>query len=482
MWHKLKLFLLENQTARQTIMKNTFWLSVSQFFGRLLRSVIVIYAARVLGATSWGAFSYALGLAAFLTIFSDIGITGLITREGSREPELRHKFIATGIVIKLALMGAAIIIFLVGAPFLTNSKEVLSLFPLIILLTAFDSIRDFTVSITRSTERLETEAKNNIITNVLIAGLGIAFLLISPTSMALALAYVAGSFFGTVWAIYIFRDYFLNAPKNFSKELLRPILVSAWPFGVMGLMGAIMINTDLVMIGVLRNLTEVGFYSAAQRPVQLLYLLPGLFAVPLFPLMARSFNDKEKFAAVLERGLSYVFIIALPLATIGIILGKELMLFFFGAEYAPAIPAFRILMVTVITTFPAMILGNAVFASNNERKMVTYTLLGILGNLGFNFAFIPAYGIVGSAWSTVITQIISNAYIWWKMKSFLKNTLWLRLLRPALATLVIIGLSFAGSALGIHILILLVVLSLSYVGLLFALKDPAIKEIAGIFR
>jgi len=482
MWHKLKHFLLENQTARQTVMKNTFWLSVSQFFGRLLRSVIVIYAARVLGATSWGAFSYALGLAAFLTIFSDIGITGLITRESSREPELRYKLIATGIAIKLSLMGAAIIIFFVGAPLLTNSQEVLVLLPLVILLTAFDSLRDFTTSITRSTERLETEAKNNIVTNILIAGLGVAFLIVSPTSMALALAYVTGSFLGTVWAIYIFRNYFLNAYRYFSKQLIKPILVSAWPFGLMGLMGSIMINTDLIMIGVFRGLTEVGYYSAAQRPIQLLYILPGLLAVPLFPLMSRSAYDREKFMAVLERGLSYVFIIALPLTAIGITLGKELMLFFFGPEYAPATAAFQILTITILTTFPGMILGNAIFASKRERKIITYTLLGVIGNFGFNLAFIPAYGMTGAAWSTVVTQFVSNAYLWWKVSGFLRISLLGRLVRPIIATLLVIILGAVGIALGIHITVLLSVLSLIYVGLLLALKEPAIEEIASIIR
>lgn len=482
MWYKLKRFLLENQTARQTVMKNSFWLSVSQFFGRLLRSLIVIYAARVLGATSWGAFSYALGLAAFLTIFSDIGITGLITREASREPELRHKLIATGILIKLSLMGAAIIIFLAGAPFFTDSKEVISLLPLIILLTAFDSIRDFTTSITRSTEKLEKEAKINIFTNVLITGLGLIFLLAYPTSMALALSYVLGSFLGTVWAIYVFRDYFLNAQKYFSKKLIKPILVSAWPFGLMGLMGTIMINTDLIMIGIFRGLTEVGYYSAAQRPIQLLYILPGLLAVPLFPLMSRVTDNKEKFMAVIERGLGYVFIIALPLTAICITLSKELMLFFFGKEYAPAITVFQTLTITILTTFPGMILGNAIFASKHERKIIIYTLLGVVGNLGFNLAFIPAFGMIGSAWSTVITQLVSSAYLWWKSSGFLKVSLLLRLARPIVATISVIILGIAGLAFGIHIAILLVILIAVYVGLLLALKDPAVEEILSIIR
>lgn len=68
MLKRIKSFLFENQTVRQTVAKNTFWLTVSNVGGRLLRAVIIIYAARVLGAGEWGAFSYAITLAAFLTV------------------------------------------------------------------------------------------------------------------------------------------------------------------------------------------------------------------------------------------------------------------------------------------------------------------------------------------------------------------------------------------------------------------------------
>ena len=68
MLSKLQGWLLHNTTVWQTIAKNTFWLFFGQMMSRVLRAIIVIYAARVLGAASWGAFSYALGIAAFLTI------------------------------------------------------------------------------------------------------------------------------------------------------------------------------------------------------------------------------------------------------------------------------------------------------------------------------------------------------------------------------------------------------------------------------
>src|SRR5947208_760670 len=71
MWKKIKAFLFYNRTTRQTIAKNTFWLAVSNFGGRLLRAVVIIYGARILGASEYGLFSYAITLSAFVSIFVD---------------------------------------------------------------------------------------------------------------------------------------------------------------------------------------------------------------------------------------------------------------------------------------------------------------------------------------------------------------------------------------------------------------------------
>ncbi|MCL5004783.1 MAG: hypothetical protein M1170_02470, partial [Patescibacteria group bacterium] len=60
MLQKIKSFLFENKTTRQTIAKNTFWLFFGEISSRVLRAAIVIYAARVLGADGWGVFSYAI--------------------------------------------------------------------------------------------------------------------------------------------------------------------------------------------------------------------------------------------------------------------------------------------------------------------------------------------------------------------------------------------------------------------------------------
>lgn len=90
MWQRIKSFLFENKTAKQTVAKNTVWLSISNFGGRLIKAVIIIYAARILGAAGYGVFSYAVTLAGFFGLFVDPGINSVLIREGSKaSPEER---------------------------------------------------------------------------------------------------------------------------------------------------------------------------------------------------------------------------------------------------------------------------------------------------------------------------------------------------------------------------------------------------------
>ena len=480
---KVKSFLFQNQTLRQTVLKNAFWLTVSHAAGRLLRAAVVIYAARLLGASSWGAFSYALSLSAFLTIFSDIGITGLVTREASRSVELRQKYLATAFAIKTTLLVVLIAAFLLLAPLLTGLPEVLALLPVVAALTAFDSLRDLASSIARATERLELEAFVNVFTNAAIVSLGIVFLLASPTSLSLAFAYALGSALGLIAYSIVLRDYFLALLRAFSRELVKPILVSAWPFGLLGLMGTVMINTDVIMVSFFRSIEEVGFYSAAQKPAQLLYILPGLLAVPLFPAMSRLAKEgAAQLRGIFEKAMHAMLAAALPLSIGGVLYAPAIINLLYGQEYAAGTETFRILSLTFVSVFPAVLVGNAIFAFDRQKSFLAYTFLGIFGNAFFNLLFIPAFGIVGAAWSTVLVNIIISIYAWRKLKGIMPFAILPRLPKTALAGVAMTGVAAVLYALGVPSFPAMAATGLAYPLTLVLLRDPLVVELRSLFR
>lgn len=417
MFRRIQLWLFSNQSTKQTIVKNVFWLFTGQMLSRLLRAAIVIYAARLLGAAGWGAFSYALSIAAFLTIFSDIGINALITKEAARDPELKNQYLATAFFTKLSLVVIFALAILITFPYLAKIEEAVALMPIVIFVFAFDTLRELGASLSRALEKMQIEALTHIGTNLAIVVLGFTFLIINPTSQSLAWAYAAGSGLGLMAIIFILREHFRNLWQNFNRRLIKTIVITAWPFGLLSLMGTIMLNTDLIMLGWLRSPEEVGYYSAAQKLIQLLYIAPALLAASIFPILSRTAKtEPERARSILSRSVSLMLWISLPLMIIGIALGNFIVPLLFGAEYSPGITAFQILMLTVVLTYPATILGNAIFAYDYQKSFVAFVLVATVTNITLNFLFIPSLGIEGAAIATVLTQLITNSLIWFKAK------------------------------------------------------------------
>lgn len=409
-------WLTINRTPRQTIAKNTAWLFIGQVGSRLLRATIVIYAARVLGASSWGAFSYALGIATLLTVFSDIGVNALLTKEGARNPEMRDSYLGTALGIKLALLGVIGALVVIFFPYLTNIKEAAAIMPILLFVFAFDTLRDLGSAFSRALEKMEIEATIQIFTNAVIVALGFLFLILVPGGRSLAFAYALGSGAGLIAIVIALRKHVGRITHYFTPNLILPILKTAWPFGLMGMLGAIMLNTDIIMLGWLRSPEEVGYYSAAQKIIQLLYIIPTFFASSIFPFLSRLVRENKELATqVLERSIAGILAVALPVALMGILLANFIVLTLYGGAYLPAVAPFQILVFTILLTYPAMLIGNAIFAYDRQKDFVPLVILAVVLNVAGNALLIPRFGIKGAAVATLITQIIIDSAMGYRL-------------------------------------------------------------------
>ncbi|MBI5221023.1 MAG: flippase [Candidatus Liptonbacteria bacterium] len=416
MWLRVKSLLLQNQNLRQTVAKNTFWLFFGQTVSRLIRTAIIIYAARVLGAEQWGVFAYALSVAALFTVLIDFGINAIITRESSRDLAIQERYFATALAIKLAMFAVVALILVLGMPVLVRQAEVRALLWTVVLIIGFDSFKDFGAALSRAWEKMEIEAGIHILTNAAIVVAGFLALWLSPTPGALAWGYAVGTGVGMLVSFLPFRRYFQSLRQNFSWQLVRPIFVSCWPLALMGILGGLMLNTDTIMIGWFRDTAQVGYYAAAQRIGQLIYILPGLVAAALFPSLAKFAADRDRFRSLLDKSLTMLSLIAVPAMIGGVILAQKIIVLLFGSAYAPAAASFFLMNLTYLPVFLAANLGNAVFALNQERKLFGYFLIGAVGNAAFNLLFIPWLGITGAALSTLVNQIIATSFLFFILR------------------------------------------------------------------
>jgi O-antigen/teichoic acid export membrane protein len=481
----LKIFkrlFLENRNTRQTVFKNMFWLSFGQIAGRLIRAAVIIYAARVLGAADYGVFSYALGLAAFFTIFADVGINSILTREVSQRPTERSQYFATALWIKFGLLLFTTVLVVFVAPLFSKIEAARTLIPFVALLTIFDGVREFANSFLRALERMELEALVNTVTNIAITTAGFIILSFSPTAYSLTMVYALAGSIGAFLAVLLLWKEFRDSISNVRRSLLRPLVTAALPIAVLGLLGAFMLNTDMIMLGWWRTPEELGFYSSAQKIVQVLYTLPGILAAALFPVFSRLVGQArhDTVRTLIERALTATFLVALPLTVGGIVLATPIMALLYGAEYVPGATAFQFLIATTLLVFPGALIGNLVIAYNKQKSIVWGVALGSTSNIAFNALLIPPLGIMGAAIATVIAQSMSNGYMWYIIRKTNRFETLLHLTKIVGASVSMGVCAFILNLLGLHVLVTIVVSGLIYLGALVLFREHVIAEIRAL--
>ncbi len=483
MLKRIKSWLFENRHTRQTVVKNTIWLSIGTIASRVIKAIIIIYAARVMGTESYGIFSYALSLAAMFSLFADIGTGGILTREVSRDPATLEKNLSSSFVIKISLLLFSM--FLVGgvAPLFSAIKGADSLMPLAALLIAFDALREFGFSITRAWQKMEIEAGINMVTGIGITIFGLIALWIKPTPFVLMVGYVLGSGLGLLIAAILLGKYLKNFWKNFDWQHTKNMLAIALPFAIGGVLNALTVNTDAVMIGWLRGASDVGLYAAAQRPILLIYMASSLLATSVFPIMMKSIGkDEQRVKLIFEKTMTISFLASMPIFVGGAILAPQIISFIFGSQYTSASATFATLLFTVVMVFAAANLINGIFAYNKQKMLVTYLIIGGVGNVLLDYLLIPSFGILGSAIATIISQGSAYGYLWYQLKK-INNFHTLKYLTKGFAAVGIMGLStFLMGMVHINVIANVAISAIVYFGALILLKEEMVEEVKSIFH
>jgi len=239
--------------------------------------------------------------------------------------------------------------------------------------------------------------------------------------------------------------------------------------------------TDAIMLGWLRTAEDLGLYAAAQRPVQLLAIVPTVIAASLLPVMSRLLHkDKAKFRSITDQAMALTMALALPIAVGGWLMGDQLIDLLYGTSYAQAEQIFSILVIYLLSAFPAAIIFNAILASDRQQQMLPPVIMGAVANLILNWWLIPRWGGLGAAMATAVSQIFAQVVLYYQMQAIFHFRLITNILKVMLATvlmgLVIWGLQKLGAGFWLSLLGAVV----TYVGFLMVTKETLWEKLKAI--
>ena len=219
--------------------------------------------------------------------------------------------------------------------------------------------------------------------------------------------------------------------KSDIKEAFHSHLSHIAVFFAMTCATTIYTHLDTVMVGAMSGNTELGYYNAAVKIKTLLVAITTSLGIVLVPRITNCIMERK--AEALQRYIRITFLFTasfslLSLAFFECFATKSILLLS-GQEFMPAVPAMKVIMLTVPLIGFSSLTGLEILVPFHKEKIVLYSeVFGAVVDFAINMMLISIYGSVGAAVGTVIAELgvlaFQTIYILAKRKDFRLDDTW----------------------------------------------------------
>jgi len=401
----IKNFLFKNTNQKQTIFKNTFWLTIAEVFTRLLKFFLVIYIVRILGATEYGKFTFAFSFASLLTIISSMGLPAIVIREFARDKK-KEKHFPTIISLKLFLSALGVLVLSVGSLFITDDPSIRRI---MLMLIFYTFIADFGVifyAFFKARQRMEYESWTKIIQAFVLVSSGFLAIYCLPSIVSLTYAYILSAIISFVVISWFFYSKVSHFKLSLDKKVWKYFLGLSWPLALVTGLDIVYSSTDSVMLGYFKQITETGYYNAAYKIIGMVVLPMNLIIQSFYPALGSCLKVKERFKKIWKFEMKIMTFLAIPITIGGIVLAPKIIQFIYGKDFLPAVFAFQILFIKAALLYFYSPYRETMIIFNLQRRLFKIIFLSACLNIVLNYFLIPLYSLNGAAMATATTQFV----------------------------------------------------------------------------
>lgn len=405
---KFKL-LFHSDSTRGKIVRNVFWAVVGKVVTLLSTLFVGILVARYLGPEQYGLMNYIISIVGLYTVFSTFGTTEIIIRELSKKDLPATIILGTSFVVRLAL---AILTLLAIGLYLFFSDESVEVSGMIliysssIIFTCFDVIRHYFTSIIQN----EYVVKSEIVRTIIGAGIKVILLLLKAPLIAFVAALAVD--FVLLSSAYVLaynnkvgriRDW------QFDKHFVRTLLSTSFPLVISSAAAIIYGRIDQVMISKMIDNESLGYFSTAVSFIGILTFIPGIMIQTVVPLLVKYRKENvQRYEMESQRIMNIATWSTMILCIILSSLSYHIIKYTYGMEYMTSVPVMQILTFKAVGIALATTGGQLIIIENIHQIAFIRNILTCIVCVVFNYLFIPQWGIIGSAWATIITVMFSG--------------------------------------------------------------------------
>lgn len=391
---------------KNSIFKNIFYLFFSTAFTRALNAFSIIILARYLGAQEYGAFSVAIAFSMVAGYFTDVGLSNVFLREGSKKQSNPSVIISSYIKIRIILLLVTILASIIIIHIFYNNENLLSIMYLLVIPTVVGlSMQSISVVYFQLKEQMGEIARVRTISAIL----SVCFIFLGMVCrfdlkvivFLYGISYIIAGIFGL---IRMFSSVSVDFKGNFDKSLLSGIS----SFIVSGLLIMLLPQLGLLVLEKTLTLSELGDFSVAYRIPSALYQIPGVVAGAFYPVLFRYYNSGDISR---HRNLNILQVKVMALMGMGLSitlfhLSNFIIENLFGNEWYGASEGLKILSIMLFFQSINFPLADGLTTRNLQVKRTIIQLFAVLIGIVLYYVFSFKYGVLGGAVAAVFIELL----------------------------------------------------------------------------
>ncbi len=394
------------KSTTKSIAYNVSWLFVGNSINGIILFFTVIFVARILGAEFFGLYQLAQAFLAYLLIMVDYSLSIFGTREISQAGKNAGRISANLFMVRLLL---AIVVFFISiilvffAPITGQMRLIFIATFSFVFYRAFNADWAF-----QAIEKMRCIPLAKIMFS-LLSLLFIIFFVKSPVDLVnIPLIQASCGLATSFFFLFILFKYYLPFQKGYLEPLTWPkYFIRALPLGASVIMVQIYNNLDTVMLGLMDKAAVVGYYSVAYKVYFVLIGFLGLWQYTAIPVMNKRMSlDMSAAKIFLEKYIRLTILFFSPFIVLVFLLAPLIIRMAFGDEYIAAIPALRLLILSLLPIILSSNYGMLLLIPAGSFNNYFFSVAsGAIVNVIFNYFFISHYSLVGAAGATIIAEI-----------------------------------------------------------------------------
>lgn len=398
--------------GNKTLMESFFALFSMDVLGYILGFVTFPYLTHVLGVEKFGLIGFAASICEYFKLITTYSFYKTAPRDVAMACDRQElKKIFTSVFgAKLCLLGVASFLYVSVVLCVSLFYQNIYVYMALYLILLGDAL--FPVWFFQGIEKMRFITTCNFIAR-LITTVSIFLFVEGPNDVAIAaLCQSATTVISAVIAMGILLRWY---PYIFSLPKMSEIceqLRGGWIMFWSGLAVNLYIGTDTVLLGLLTNDTVVGYYTGAQRLIEVGKKIINTSATAIFPRASALFKESQiSMEDFLRKWLKYLVLLGGLIGVIGTCFADMIIDLILGSEFERSVAAFRVMIwLPLVISITQIYLNTTMLIRGWIKEYGRVVLGGAIINLLIIFPLINFYEELGIAIAMLVTEVAVMLY------------------------------------------------------------------------